>query len=83
MFQIPLKKFFFSLFFFILFAFNINTILNANNSELKVISEVNAKSETCYGKWVFYESYQKCRCEPIQLGDQWQCTGCWSWSISC
>ena len=36
-----------------------------------------------YGHWVYYPSYGMCRCEPISMGDTWECTGLWSWSTSC
>ncbi|MFA3782612.1 hypothetical protein ABRY23_06045 [Melioribacteraceae bacterium 4301-Me] len=34
-----------------------------------------------YGKWVYYPSHGLCRFEPISLGDRWECTGLWSWTV--
>lgn len=77
------KKIVVVLIFIFVFAFNIKVIYNSDQAEIKTVTEINAKTETCYGKWVWYESHNSCRCEPISLGDTWQCTGCWSWSTSC
>lgn len=78
--------------FALLFFLNIQIILNDDlgsgdlslfGVEINLFDEVYATAggTTGHGKWVYYPSHGACRCEPIQLGDTWECTGLWTWSV--
>jgi hypothetical protein len=72
----------FLMFFNIKFAVSDDTSGDIDLLGLKVSVFTNSTyaSGSQYGKWVYHPYYGMCRCEPITLGDQWQCTGLWSWS---
>lgn len=84
------------LLFAFLFFFNIKIMLSDESSGIADLSLFGVKInlfETAFaesggggdnhGKWQWYYSYQMCRCEPLQMGETWECTGLWSWSTSC
>ena len=85
-----ISKIFGAVFFFFLFTINIQTIsstekpsdgtLSLFGIEISLDNQIYAKTQQPAGHWVYWPQHDLCRCEPISIGDTWECTGLWSWS---